>query len=656
MKKLLIATLILLGGLPLSTRAASQTISLSISSNTQNYNAYNAAIAAGWNGADPLNLTVTVAPGVVVGSNSTGAYAFDTGSGYPAGSSISIINNGYIVGAGGAGGNGGQVAYYQCSGTAGGAGGPALHIGFNTAVTNSGVIGGGGGGGGGGAARCVGLTKGNTYGGGGGGGAGNQPGTGGWQGYPYYPSSAGSLTSGGPGGTPPSAGAGGGGGNLGGGGGPGGNSYYNTGALAAYGSPGGAAGSSVVVGASQCVVVTGSGSVVPSPSIPACALGTISVTQNLPGSYTITGPVTLSGSASGTTNYTNQPAGTYTITWGSISGYTTPPSQTYSIVSSGATITFTGTYTPNTCPNGAVDAPSPCTTCPSGKILSGGQCITPTVGVTASPTTYSVAGGTQNTFTFSATSNPANSYACRLLDYTQSPLTTYVNNNSSISYTVPQSAGTYGYYIGCENTANTSTTAVSGQITVTVLQPTTVTFSAAPSVLYGAGTTVLTWSSNGTSCTSQSPSYFSTGGAANNTSPGVSVNVTAAQSPYSFAISCTGSGGTTQKSVAVVVNSAPSITLSLNQSVNQTLQSMVRAGQSATLSWSVTNMTASSCHISTVGTPWSTPINNASNDSGSITSPPIDAPTVVTLTCTGLSGATVSQQSKINLVPSGREI
>ncbi|HEX8994331.1 MAG TPA: hypothetical protein VF803_03705, partial [Candidatus Paceibacterota bacterium] len=628
MKKLFIAALLLLGGLPLSTRAASQTISLSISSNTQNYNAYSAAIAAGWNGINPINLTVTVAPGVVVGANSTGAYAFDTGSGYPAGSSISIINNGYIVGAGGAGGNGGQRLNYQCSGTAGGVGGPALHVGYNTAVTNNGVIGGGGGGGGGGGAKCTGLVKGNIYGGGGGGGAGNQPGGGGWQGYPYYPSSSGSLTSGGAGGEGPlqyscaSVGAGGSGGNLGSGGSTGGNSYLNTCAVDARGSPGGAAGSSVVVGASQCVVVTGSGSVVPSPSIPVCALGTVSVTQNLPGTYIITGPVTLSGSASGTTNYTNQPAGTYTITWGAISGYTTPASQTYSIVSNGATISFTGTYTANTCPNGAIDAPSPCTTCPSGKILSGGQCITPTVSVTASPSTYSMAGGTSNSFTFSATSNPANAWACRLLDYTQSPLTTYVNNNSSISYAVPTNAGTYSYYIGCENTANTSTTAVSNQITVTVLQPTTVTFSAAPSVLYGAGATTLTWSSNGSSCTSQSPSYFSTGGAANNTSPGVNVNVSSSGSPYSFAISCTGSGGTTQKSVAVVVNSAPSITLSLNQSVNQTLQSMVRAGQAATLSWGVTNMTADSCHISTVGTPWSATINNASNDSGSITSPP----------------------------------
>jgi hypothetical protein len=41
-----------------------------------------------------------VGVGVILGANSTSAYAFDTGNGFPAGSTLSLINRGYVVGAG----------------------------------------------------------------------------------------------------------------------------------------------------------------------------------------------------------------------------------------------------------------------------------------------------------------------------------------------------------------------------------------------------------------------------------------------------------------------------------------------------------------------------------------------------------------------------
>lgn len=124
------------------------TFNQTISSNTTNYNLKSAAIAGGWNQTSALNATITINGGVYVYSTSTGTYAFDTGSTFPAGTSLNLINNGIILGRGGDGGNGGVNQNGQ--GGAGGAGGPAFIARYATNVTNNGTIGGGGGGGGGG--------------------------------------------------------------------------------------------------------------------------------------------------------------------------------------------------------------------------------------------------------------------------------------------------------------------------------------------------------------------------------------------------------------------------------------------------------------------------------------------------------------------------
>lgn len=74
--------------------------------------------------------------------------------------------------------------------------------------------------------------------------------------------------------------------------------------------------------------------------------GAISVTTNLPAaSFTITGPINLSGSGQGPVIFSNLPAGTYTITFGSVVGYVTPSQQTQTLAS-GGTINFTGNYSP----------------------------------------------------------------------------------------------------------------------------------------------------------------------------------------------------------------------------------------------------------------------------------------------------------------------
>lgn len=111
-----------------------------IAAGVLNYNLKARALAAGWNGLVPLLADVVVNPGVVVGSASSSAYAFDTGVGFPAGSRIALVNNGAIVGLGGAGG---------APQGAGSPGGPALRAQSPLSIANAGTIGGGGGGGGG---------------------------------------------------------------------------------------------------------------------------------------------------------------------------------------------------------------------------------------------------------------------------------------------------------------------------------------------------------------------------------------------------------------------------------------------------------------------------------------------------------------------------
>jgi hypothetical protein len=135
------------------------TFNQTISNNTTNYNLKSAAIAAGWNQTSVLNATVTINSGVYVYSTSTGSYAFDTGSTFPSGSTLALVNNGTIIGKGGDGGaGGGGTGYtgngqYPAAGSAGGTGGtagPAFIAQYAISVTNNGVLNGGGGGGGGG--------------------------------------------------------------------------------------------------------------------------------------------------------------------------------------------------------------------------------------------------------------------------------------------------------------------------------------------------------------------------------------------------------------------------------------------------------------------------------------------------------------------------
>jgi hypothetical protein len=139
----------------------------------QSVSAYNVeikalALAAGWNGTDPVMVNFVIPAGVRIGSTSTAAPALRTGSGFPVGSTIKVVNNGSILGKGGAGGGG--------SGSAGG--NAFANDGIAVEFENYGTVAGGGGGGGRGARRDgqVGEDSWTADGGGGGGGQGDQGG------------------------------------------------------------------------------------------------------------------------------------------------------------------------------------------------------------------------------------------------------------------------------------------------------------------------------------------------------------------------------------------------------------------------------------------------------------------------------------------------
>lgn len=145
---------------------ASKQFSLAIAANTTNLDVTSAYLTtAGWDGGSYFQLTVNV--GIYVYSTSTANSGLAITGSYPYG--FGIVNNGKILGKGGAGGN-------QTSPYTGFAGGPALTVtnSFTTAtmsiLNNSGAYIAGGGGGGGG------QYNGEVVGGGGGGAGGGNGG------------------------------------------------------------------------------------------------------------------------------------------------------------------------------------------------------------------------------------------------------------------------------------------------------------------------------------------------------------------------------------------------------------------------------------------------------------------------------------------------
>lgn len=183
----------------------SSTFKFNITTNTTNANLRTLAVNAGWDQTTAVEATVNT--GVYVYSTSTGTPALTINGTWPGG--VKLINNGYIIGMGGAGGG----TNVKISGEAGG---PAISLGINCTIQNNSYIAGGGGGGrsgsgfaGGGGGGAGGGRGGNSLNNGLAGGAGGGPGASGSNGVANY--AAASLGGGGGGGRilPGTGGAGG---------------------------------------------------------------------------------------------------------------------------------------------------------------------------------------------------------------------------------------------------------------------------------------------------------------------------------------------------------------------------------------------------------------------------------------------------------------
>jgi hypothetical protein len=168
-------------------RGAANLYKIAVTTNQVNLNVRAMAVAAGWDGSRPLEVTIN--PGVSIGSNTVATPALFISGSFPGG--VSLINNGTIVGKGGIGGANQWFAYAQSSGTdtwsagVGQPGGSAFSTSVAVKVTNNGTMAGGGGGGGSSHTGDIGYWE--LSGAPGGGGAGSVAGAGGLHGPNTYP-------------------------------------------------------------------------------------------------------------------------------------------------------------------------------------------------------------------------------------------------------------------------------------------------------------------------------------------------------------------------------------------------------------------------------------------------------------------------------------
>ena len=163
----------------------------------------------------------------------------------------------------------------------------------------------------------------------------------------------------------------------------------------------------------------------------------------------------------------------------------------------------------------------------------------PTVTISVSPTSITV--GQSATITWSST----NATAC-----TASGGWSGTEATSGTATVTPIAAGTLNYALACTGAGGSS----SGTTTLTVAAAPaapTVTISVAPTSITVGQSAVVTWSSaNATSCTASSA-----WSGAQATSGSLTVNPTAAGS-LSYALSCTGAGGSVSGTAALTVNAA----------------------------------------------------------------------------------------------------
>jgi hypothetical protein len=128
---------------------------------------------------------------------------------------------------------------------------------------------------------------------------------------------------------------------------------------------------------------------------------------------------------------------------------------------------------------------------------------------------------------------------------------------------------------------------------------------------------------------------------------------------YSLSVSCTGAdqaqtqtqsqsqGNNGQSSLQ---NTTPSLTL-------HATPSLVRSGDTTTLTWSASNVLGNSCKVTSAQ---DTLANGTGNWAGALssgaTSGPITSQTTYTLSCTGLDDSALTQSATVNIIPSFQEL
>ena len=166
----------------------------------------------------------------------------------------------------------------------------------------------------------------------------------------------------------------------------------------------------------------------------------------------------------------------------------------------------------------------------------------------------------------------------------------------------------------------------------TCVAPPTCSITASPATIDANQSSNLSWSSNGTTCTSTD---FSTGGSCT----GGPLSTGPLSTSKSYSLSCTGPGGTTDAPPATVNVNGPTATISANPT-------RVASGETTALTWSSTH--AASCTMTRAGNNWAgNPDANNAASGGPTTDPtPITAQTEYDLNCNGAFASTT-----VNVAP-----
>ncbi|MEM7082341.1 MAG: choice-of-anchor U domain-containing protein [Pseudomonadota bacterium] len=173
------------------------------------------------------------------------------------------------------------------------------------------------------------------------------------------------------------------------------------------------------------------------------------------------------------------------------------------------------------------------------------------------------------------------------------------------------------FFLSCSGAGGTESRSVT--VLVAPPEPPQLTLNASPTSIDYNGSTTLVWSALNASTCSASGNWSGSRPISG------SETVGGLQSDASFTLSCTGPGGTIQRTATVDVAPVPAPSVALIASPNS-----VDFDGATTLSWTTSN--AQSC-VAAGGWSGSQPLN------GSTTIGPLQATTAFTLTCTGLGGS-----------------